>query len=245
MTVDSAQASQDWSLMAWTMLEYPALARALTDLAASDASKQELINQTFKRCQVGTRQQLLNASDQVWTTAEQLTNWVRAQAIEACWQLADQTIGSPACMDQLFAFASLIRADHRLRAALTDRLVPWPKRSILVDQILADQASASHRLISLALSWDKDTVDQQLRTIMDHGASRQGQVLAIITVARALDTDRLARLSAAVAARLGKDIVVELRVDPSVVGGVRIDCGDQLIDATMAARLEAARRDFQ
>ena len=54
--------------------------------------------------------------------------------------------------------------------------------------------------------------------------------------------DLTVRLATALGRKYGRDIQLNVIVDPNVVGGVRVDIGDEVIDGTIAARLDEAQR---
>ena len=51
-------------------------------------------------------------------------------------------------------------------------------------------------------------------------------------------------LAAANPAPAGKPLSLQVHVDPSVIGGVNVAIGDDVIESTVAARLEDARRQL-
>jgi F-type H+-transporting ATPase subunit delta len=77
------------------------------------------------------------------------------------------------------------------------------------------------------------------------GAEQAGKSLARVTVAKPLPSEQKNRLGEALAKRLGRPVIVEEIVDPTVLGSVRVECGADVIDDTVSARLQAVRRDFQ
>ena len=67
------------------------------------------------------------------------------------------------------------------------------------------------------------------------------RLLAIVTSARPLSEDQSARLGAILARAYGREVQMNLETSPDVVGGMRIQVGDDLVDATVLARLADAR----
>ena len=57
----------------------------------------------------------------------------------------------------------------------------------------------------------------------------------------ALSPDQEARLAALLSATYGRAIGVRTQIDPSVMGGLVIRVGDELIDGSVASRIAAAR----
>jgi F-type H+-transporting ATPase subunit delta len=61
-------------------------------------------------------------------------------------------------------------------------------------------------------------------------------------VARPLDADQERRLAEALSALKGRRVRLNVAIDPAVLGGVLVTVGDEVIDGTVASRLEQARR---
>ena len=70
---------------------------------------------------------------------------------------------------------------------------------------------------------------------------RRGIVHASATTAVPVDDAERAAITTRIRERTGKDVVLETAVDPALIGGVVIQIGDQLIDASTRARLQALR----
>ena len=61
-------------------------------------------------------------------------------------------------------------------------------------------------------------------------------------VARELSADEQQRLAAALAKQYGRTVHLHVVVDPDVLGGLRVEIGDDVIDGTVFSRLDDARR---
>ncbi len=82
------------------------------------------------------------------------------------------------------------------------------------------------------------------RVVAALGASLRGETgpqSADITSAIELGDDAQERIRARLTEQYGEDIVFNFDVDPSLMGGLRIRVGDQLIDNSVANRLMALR----
>jgi len=69
-----------------------------------------------------------------------------------------------------------------------------------------------------------------------------GRVRATVTTAVELSTDDRENLRQQLSERLGKEVRVTAAVDPSIIGGLMLQYGDHLIDASLATRLQQLRR---
>jgi F-type H+-transporting ATPase subunit delta len=72
-------------------------------------------------------------------------------------------------------------------------------------------------------------------------ASHKGEVSAKVTVAEPLYAARLAEIKAALAEVTGKDVVVDVKVDPSIIGGLIVKLGSRMIDTSLRTKLHALK----
>ena len=70
----------------------------------------------------------------------------------------------------------------------------------------------------------------------------EGRVRATATTAIPLDDDELTQLRRHLSSRLGKDVRLELRVEPAIVGGLVLQVGDRQVDASVSTRLQQLRQ---
>ncbi|GAA4010503.1 F0F1 ATP synthase subunit delta [Sphingomonas humi] len=68
-------------------------------------------------------------------------------------------------------------------------------------------------------------------------AEHRGETTAEVISARPLDDDQVAALKAQLGARVGRDIRIDARVDPSILGGIVVRLGSQMIDASIRTKL--------
>lgn len=66
-----------------------------------------------------------------------------------------------------------------------------------------------------------------------------GRVRCSITTARPLSPTMLGRVRATLEGSTGKDVILEQRVDPGVIGGMVVRLGDTVFDASVRARLSS------
>jgi F-type H+-transporting ATPase subunit delta len=69
-----------------------------------------------------------------------------------------------------------------------------------------------------------------------------GRVRAVVTTAIELPDEEKNELAQKLSQRLGKQVSLRAQVDPRVLGGLKLQYGDRLIDATVATRLQQLRR---
>ena len=85
-------------------------------------------------------------------------------------------------------------------------------------------------------------LDRVLEEYLRLAAVRRDELTALVTVAAPLTEQQHARLASALEAHYGKPVTLQLVEDPAVMGGIRIQVGDEVVDGTVLRRLEEARR---
>jgi len=69
-------------------------------------------------------------------------------------------------------------------------------------------------------------------------ARHRGETSAEIVSARPLDDDQVAAIRANLKSRLGRDVTVDLSVDPAILGGLVVKVGSQMIDGSIRTKLD-------
>ncbi|HEV2365505.1 MAG TPA: F0F1 ATP synthase subunit delta [Caulobacteraceae bacterium] len=72
-------------------------------------------------------------------------------------------------------------------------------------------------------------------------AARRGLVAAEVTTAAPMSPAQHERLSSALAAALGKAPQIEVKVDPAILGGLKVKIGSRLYDASLKAKLDSMK----
>lgn len=80
-----------------------------------------------------------------------------------------------------------------------------------------------------------------IRAYMNMVARQKGEVAAQVTVAEPLSDVRFAELRDALHAVTGKDVRVDVKVDPSIIGGLVVKLGSRMVDSSLRTKLNALR----
>ena len=68
-------------------------------------------------------------------------------------------------------------------------------------------------------------------------AHHRGETTAEVTSAHPLSDDQVGALKANLKTRLGRDVAVDLNVDPAILGGLVVKIGSQMIDGSIRTKL--------
>ncbi len=76
-----------------------------------------------------------------------------------------------------------------------------------------------------------------IRIVRTLASGHRGETRAEVTSAHPLGDDQIAALKTKLTARVGKDVSIDAKVDPSLLGGIVVRLGSQMIDASIATKL--------
>ena len=76
-----------------------------------------------------------------------------------------------------------------------------------------------------------------LKLVKQLAAAHRGETEAEVTSAMPLDDTQIAALKAKLAKRAGRDVTLDVKVDPSLLGGIVVKLGSQMIDASIKTKL--------
>lgn len=146
-------------------------------------------------------------------------------------------------VDELFAVRQLVDGSPELRNALSDPARSTSDRAGLVESLIGGKTlPATLQLVRESLSGSYRNVGLALEAYEKTAADVQGEGVATVRVARPLSAQDEERLAAALSRQYGRPVHLNIVVDPEVVGGIRVEIGDDIIDGTIASRLDDARR---
>ena len=240
-----ATVARDLNEVLRTLQDNPALARALTDPAVVAGAKASLISHVFPLISDASKDVLKPGWTRTWDSTRALMRWVESQSVTEAWMWAADLGVLRQSIDEVFDFGQMVYRDHELRGTITDRRVDVEKRQDLVKTLFSPTMSEPSVEVAMAtVSSRLGTIDDAVNAFLKIGADLAGGKLAVVTVAKPMPDEQKNRLGDVLQARMGTMIIVEEIVDPSVLGGVRVECGAQVIDSTMTSRLETARRNF-
>jgi F-type H+-transporting ATPase subunit delta len=219
-----------------------ALRRALTDSSVEAEAKAGLARAVFGGVLDGPALDLVaDAASRRWIAGRDLPEALERVAVAATVRSAGakgKQVG-----DELFAVLQMIEANPSLRGALADHSRIAEDRSALLQGLLEDKTLPSTAvLVGQAVTRERGTVESALQEFLDLAAAALDEAVATVTTARELSDDEQQRLAAALGQQYGKDVQLHVVVDPSMIGGLRVEIGDDVIDGTVVSRLDEARR---
>ena len=180
-----------------------------------------------------------------WAGGRTFAAALERQAVRAQLTQAERAGELDDTEDELFRFARMVESNPELRNALADRAVPVAQRQDLVGELLAGRATdATMALAKRAVVARERTFAHTIEGFVTLAAAQKNRVVATVRVAEPLTEQQRDRLRAALSKQAGREVVIQEIIDPDVLGGVRVELGDEVVEGTVAARLDEARRLF-
>jgi F-type H+-transporting ATPase subunit delta len=239
---DAARVGDDLFGAAMLLQHESALRRTATDASLDADARSGLVRQVFSDQVSAVALDLVSkAATLRWTASRDMPDALEHLSVVATVRSAPDAADRLA--DELFAAAGIVRTDAGLRDALADTARSADDRTRLVDDVFGAQAlPATTVLVKRAVTGTYRTVGVALEEYQKIAADVYSERVAVVTVAAPLGDDELGRLRRALTTQYGRDVHLNVQIDPSVIGGMRVEIGDDVIDGTVSARLDEARR---
>ncbi|MEU6063624.1 MULTISPECIES: F0F1 ATP synthase subunit delta [Streptomyces] len=244
-SVDATRLADELAAVTALLDREASLRRVLTDPAQAGEAKAELVRRLIGGQVSGETADLVSGMVRSrWSQPRDLVD-----ALEVLADVADLTAAEKAntlddVEDELFRFGRIISSNTELRAALTDRKAGTPAKVELLHRLLGGRAKpATERLVTRLVTAPRGrSLEAGLESLSKLAAERRDRMVAVVTSAVPLSDTQKQRLGAALAKLYGRKMHLNLDVDPEVVGGIRVQVGDEVINGSLADRLEDAAR---
>lgn len=138
-----------------------------------------------------------------------------------------------------------VLAESGLAPVLADPKVPLDRRLSLVERTLDISPLAlnlAKLLVQKGRSADARAVADAFGRMADE---HEGIAHAEVTTAVELSAEKVAEIEKQLSAQVGKTVKASARVDPTILGGVVVRVGDQLVDGSVRTRLKRLRRELE
>jgi F-type H+-transporting ATPase subunit delta len=146
---------------------------------------------------------------------------------------------------ELSAFSRLVAGNEMLARTLANPAIPAPRKRAVVEQLLARGGPLSAPLTKLLLLLaDRD----RLAILADVAAAYEARLMdeaqvvrAEVTTAMPLPPDRMDALRQGLARATGRQVQLETRIDPSIIGGAVARVGSTIYDGSVTTQLQKVK----
>jgi F-type H+-transporting ATPase subunit delta len=162
-----------------------------------------------------------------------------AQALFELAQTAGGRDRAEGVLGQLEDILEMARQDPRFGEFLSSRLIPIERRAPALEAILKGRVDdLTYRFLQVLNAKGRLGHLGPITAAFDALVQQAfGRVEVDVTTAEPISPELLERIRSHLAEQLGKDPILHPYTDPSILGGVRLRIGDQLVDGSLASRL--------
>jgi F-type H+-transporting ATPase subunit delta len=221
------------------------LRRALSDPSVRPDDRAGLVRRLLSaKVGANTLEVLETVARQRWSRPLDLVEAVETLAIEAALDAAEARGELDSVEDELFRFSRIVAADDDLARILGDRSAPREGKAALLDRLLTGKVSpVTERLVRNSLtSSHVHSAANEIERLSTVAARRRGRSVAHVVSAVLLSATQERRLVDTLERLYGRTMGLQVQVDPTVLGGLVIRVDDEVIDGSIAHRLEVAAR---
>lgn len=222
----------------------PSLRRVLTDVSIGSEAKSGLVRQVFGDQLTSSALDLAAAAaGQRWASVRDLGDTLERLAVVAVVRAAEADGEADTVEGQLFTLERMVADNPSLRDGLSDPARSVADKQQLLRGLLEGRAArGTIQLAEQAVTGTHRTVGLAMEAYRKVAATERDRLVALVRVARPLSDQDSERLAAALTRQYSRQVDLNVLVDPDVLGGVRVEIGDDVIDGTVANRLDEARR---
>ncbi|BBX86749.1 F0F1 ATP synthase subunit B/delta [Mycolicibacterium aubagnense] len=238
--------SDDLAAVARLLLTEVNLARHLAEPADNSAPKVALLDAVLSgKVGAAALELLRSAASSRWSEQSDLVDAIEHVARLALIKRAEISGEVAEVEDQLFRFSRVLDAQPRLSTLLGDYGTPIDGRVALLDKVLTGANGSVNSTVKALLTQTVgllrgERADQAVLDLAELAVARRGEVVAHVEAAAALSDAQRTRLTSVLTRIYGHPVSVQLHVDPSLLGGLTITVGDEVIDGSISSRLAAA-----
>jgi len=224
-----------------------ALRRHLADPAVAESARTGLVERLLGgQLQRPTLEAVAAAVAARWSRSIDLVDGLETIARNAVLGAAEKADTLDEVEDELFRFGRILNGEPELAGLLADTGTPADGRVALLDRLLDRKvttvtAALLRQTVRLPRGRHLDTVAEELAEL---AAARRQRSIARVTTPVLLTPDQETRLRDTLSRLYGRPMSLQVEFDESLLGGLVVRVGGEIIDGSVAGRLEAARRQL-
>ena len=226
------------------------LRRAVTDSSRDAAARQGIVNSVFDgKISSQAMAVLTNAVAQRWSEDSDLSDALERAAVLAVIASAQSRGGVDALdevLNELLTFVRTVDSNAQAQEALSDHQASKEAKKKLA-VALGGPATTAEGVLLLERVGSNPRGLHAARAADEFAeiiVKRQNRYIARVTSAINLSQAQVERLGRALNAVYGRELKLDVSVDPAVLGGLRVQVGDEVIDGTVETRMSDLSRSI-
>lgn len=225
------------------------LERALTDPSRPVADKVAVLKELLgDNVHPMTMEIMTDLVSRHWSRARDIANAVEDFGVDAMMYYADATDATLQVSVELSELHSALLNLPVVRAKLYDYQATSEARVKLFREVFSGKTLnkvtmrlAEHATCNLRRRRYLETIQWLINKFSRH----MGESMVTVTTATPLKKEQIKRLVEVYSAKVGRQVHINSVVDPTVLGGMRIQVGDEVTDNTVVAQLQNLHRKVQ
>ena len=223
--------------------------RALTDPSRPVADKVAVLKELLgDNAHPMTMEIMTDLVSRRWSRARDIANAVEDFGVDAMMYYADATDATLQVSIELSELHSALLNLPVVRAKLYDYQATSEARVKLFREVFSGKTLnkvtmrlAEHATCNLRRRRYLETIQWLINKFSRH----MGESMVTVTTATPLKKEQIKRLVEVYSAKVGRQVHINSVVDPTVLGGMRIQVGDEVTDNTVVAQLQNLHRKVQ
>lgn len=230
------------------------LRRALTDPSRNGDEKSALVRQLVGGKVSADAAEIAGGLASLrWATARDIGDALETLAATVVISVAENKSavsasgisGLEELENDLFSFNQAVASNHEVQRALSEPQASAAAKATLASKLVPGVSEEAKVLITQAVTQPRGIKPTRLvERFAELAAKRQQRWIATVSVTRPLTPTQLARLQAGLNAMYGRELKVNVNVDPALIGGIRVQVGDEVLDASVITRLGELQRQL-
>ncbi|MFC5369774.1 F0F1 ATP synthase subunit delta [Arcanobacterium bovis] len=238
--------SEEIFSLADVIQDNPSVLAALEDASRDTGDRVELATNLFQGKVSGQVLELLEGIvRERWAQSGDLLialETIGVQTVLASAQLDDALSKTE---EELYQCLRMLKRERDLRLTLNSQQHPVAARAQLVRKVFANVNPYTQALLVRSVSHTKQSsLTAVIARYIDQASERGKHLVASVTAAIPLSTEQEERLRSILCRYYNQDVKLHIALDPTIVGGLRIHIGDDLIDGTLASRIADVKEVF-
>ena len=225
------------------------LERALTDPSRPVGDKVAVLKELLgDNAHPMTMEIMTDLVSRRWSRARDIANAVEDFGVDAMMYYADATDATLQVSIELSELHSALLNLPVVRAKLYDYQATSEARVKLFREVFSGKTLnkvtmrlAEHATCNLRRRRYLETIQWLINKFSRH----MGESMVTVTTATPLKKEQIKRLVEVYSAKVGRQVHINSVVDPTVLGGMRIQVGDEVTDNTVVAQLQNLHRKVQ
>ncbi|MEE0655030.1 F0F1 ATP synthase subunit delta [uncultured Bifidobacterium sp.] len=224
----------------------PRLQRALTDPGRPTQDKVRLLNELLGGKVLDMTMEILtDLVGRSWSRTHDIDNAVEDFAVDAMMYQADKDGKTLQVSIELAKLQSALLNLPVVRADLSDDDGPIEARYELLHALI-DGAGFDRITVRLAEHSTRNPRNRRyletIQWLINKFSRHMGESMVTVTTAAPLTDAQVERLTKIYTKKVGRPVHIHLVVDANVIGGMRVQVGDEVTDNTVVAQLQTLRR---